>query len=790
MRIKEVSCQWFAGVRNRHIALEPGINVVYGPNESGKSTMVNLISGTLFQNAKLSNRDSRDKTFRARFFPGTKRGKTTEVDTIDGEIVLEADGETYTLRKRWGEDPSCTLSFSDGLIRNPDAISARLKEVLCYGEGVYTELLLSPRSDAGKTLESILNNASRSDARTEILDVLSQTFAESDGVSLDAIEAAMKKEINDIAGKHWDESRDEPERKAGGGRWSRDVGSVMAAYYEWKDAETRQKELEEKETALEQAELRYREQNGRYLLAKKELENFQRIANRLSLREAKKQQLDDLREKLQKRKADFTAWPQTEMALERGRTLQTEKLQREALDRYQAVLEIQKELETVDQSILERPCPDDAEINSVQSALRKISKLENQLCGMNLTAEMELFGAHPVEIRSVRTGELLPTEGGKASLTEAVTITVPDVMRMVLAPANVNVAETEENLRRLSEEIEESFRRYGVDSLEALRKYADDYRKTQNRVYEIRRRLEEKLAGRKLEDLEAGVVTTVRARAEIDEDAARLCGPTPLDVFALLKKEKLETLEKEYESISALDGQKKALETRITQLLAQEEETIPEEYLSVRDPQAHLSSLQEAQDRWQELRDAALKARAAAMTEWNSAQESQTEDIWQQVQEARRRFDEKRELLRHWRHIQRVFEEEKDAIQTDPTALLAESFARYLSLISGGYMDGTLPEAGKLELAVYSGDWLMDFGKLSEGTKDTVSLAYRLAVLDQLFPEGGGVIVLDDSFAEMDAGRTMQSVALVRECAKRHQVIFLTCKEELARQLEGNLIRL
>lgn len=409
---------------------------------------------------------------------------------------------------------------------------------------------------------------------------------------------------------------------------------------------------------------------------------------------------------------------------------------------------------------------------------------------MNLTAEMELFGAHPVEIRSVRTGELLPTEGGKASLTEAVTITVPDVMRMVLAPANVNVTETEENLRRLSEEIEEIFRRYGVDSLEALRKYADDYRKTQNRVCEIRRRLEEKLAGRKLEDLEAGVVTTVRARAEIDEDAARLCGPTPLDVFVLLKKEKLETLEKEYESISALDGQKKTLETRIAQLLTQEEETIPEEYLSVRDPQAHLSSLREAQDRWQELRDAALKARAAAMTEWNSAQESRTEDIWQQVQEARRRFDEKRELLRHWRHIQRVFEEEKDAIQTDPTALLAESFARYLSLISGGSMDGTLPEAGKLELAVYSGDWLMDFGKLSEGTKDTVSLAYRLAVLDQLFPEGGGVIVLDDSFAEMDAGRTMQSVALVRECAKRHQVIFLTCKEELARQLEGNLIRL
>lgn len=108
-----------------------------------------------------------------------------------------------------------------------------------------------------------------------------------------------------------------------------------------------------------------------------------------------------------------------------------------------------------------------------------------------------------MEIRSVRTGELLPTEDGKASLTEAVTITISDVMRMVLAPANVNVDGIQENTRRLSEGTNEIFRRYGVGSPEALQKYADDYQKTRNKVYEIQRRLEEKLAGHKLEDLEA-----------------------------------------------------------------------------------------------------------------------------------------------------------------------------------------------------------------------------------------------------------------------------------------------
>ena len=91
---------------------------------------------------------------------------------------------------------------------------------------------------------------------------------------------------------------------------------------------------------------------------------------------------------------------------------------------------------------------------------------------------------------------------------------------------------------------------------------------------------------------------------------------------------------------------------------------------------------------------------------------------------------------------------------------------------------------------IYSGNNLLDYKKLSEGTKETVSLAFRLAVLDHLFPDGGGVIVFDDPFANMDAERTAQSCELIKECAKQHQVLFLTCKEEYIDMLNGNLIRI
>lgn len=51
MKIKNLSCTQFAGVRDRTISFSDGINVVYGKNESGKSTMANLIARTLFQKA-------------------------------------------------------------------------------------------------------------------------------------------------------------------------------------------------------------------------------------------------------------------------------------------------------------------------------------------------------------------------------------------------------------------------------------------------------------------------------------------------------------------------------------------------------------------------------------------------------------------------------------------------------------------------------------------------------------------------------------------------------------------
>lgn len=121
---------------------------------------------------------------------------------------------------------------------------------------------------------------------------------------------------------------------------------------------------------------------------------------------------------------------------------------------------------------------------------------------------------------------------------------------------------------------------------------------------------------------------------------------------------------------------------------------------------------------------------------------------------------------------------------------IVDSFARYLGIISAGRVSSEFTDASKLNMNIYSSDNRLDFRKLSEGTKETVSLAFRLAVFDHLFPDGGGIIVFDDPFTDMDAERAAQSCELIKECASRHQVIFLTCREDYLGMLNGNNIRL
>lgn len=791
MKITKIACEEFAGIRDKSVALESGINVICGKNESGKSTLVNLISRTLFQNVKLNKRTDRD--FIDTYLPAARKGSAIVSDSADGRISFETDSGEYTLTKVWGADERCVLSTPDGVIRNQERIDEVLKEVLVYGEGVYADMLLSSQRNTDAALQTILDASKKTDAKAELADAVSQAFAESDGISVDAIEQAIQRKLDEVAGSHWDYERAQPVRKTGGGRWARGAGQILEAYYAVDEAKAAMNELSRLEADADSTAGDYAAKDAAVAVAEEEYTLFSAYAGQLAVQQERKDKIARLDKELKRIDSALAEWPKLADSLVRARALLEEKANRGTLNQYERAKACANELKALEADAANSPCPTDEEIKCVRLAQRSITRLENMLCGINLNAAIKLADGHDVIITSLRTGERISVNDGAAAIHEAVKITVPNVMEMQLSPANVDVAKVEAELNEHRSRAAEIFARYAVTSVEALEDLANKASAAKTKAESVSARLSLLLGNTTMDALEAaaGAISgAVRGENEIERELALVCVNRDPVRYVAASETIIGGYADEYGSVNELKV--KRLEVENALLKAKQAmsgaEDIPAEYAAISDPDGHLASLSRELKRKREVRETALTVKTAAASRLESFMDSSSENPREVLEQAQRRFDEAKKLLDHWMHIAEVFKAQKESIHDNPMQDVAAHFAEYLSLITDGRVSSEFPMPDKLNMNIYSANRLLDYGKLSEGTKETVSLAFRLAVLEHLFPEGGGVIVLDDPFADMDDERAAQASRLVKACAQRHQVIFLTCHEEYLPMLDGNNI--
>ena len=134
----------------------------------------------------------------------------------------------------------------------------------------------------------------------------------------------------------------------------------------------------------------------------------------------------------------------------------------------------------------------------------------------------------------------------------------------------------------------------------------------------------------------------------------------------------------------------------------------------------------------------------------------------------------------------RIYEQTLIAITAAEAATMQKA-ARYLerrmgadmARITGGRYDRVRVDENDLDITVWSPEreaWV-GASQLSKGTGDQLYLAARLGLVRQVTQDRRPPLVFDDPFVTFDDERALRAFELLRELAADHQVLYLTCSD-------------
>ncbi len=835
MKLKEVQCDQFAGLNRNDpastIKFGDGLNLIVGDNEQGKSTMVDLIYYLLFKDVKLDTRS--DKEFIARYFPQKTTGRAGDV--IDGALVFEDEEGECCIRKEWEKKGGiCRLTLPDGtLIRDPDALKQYLRDTLPYQEGIYGEIVFASQKRQLNCVKSIMEGLNRDKAtkdklqqtRETLFSVLNRAALETGGVALDELEKQIEQRLTQY-NAHWDDRMELPEGGVKRGihnKWKKEVGLILQAYYEMEEVRGKLRKAEADEETCEEITDRICSLEKVKELRTAEKEEFSGVRTALKTRCILLEKLTDQTERIREMENVLQEWPKLSGQIAQAQALKEQRNQVTLLRQYEQADRIRINREATAGRLQQMMPVTQEDIDTYRKAQRRKAGLEGKMSGLSLVARIQMRGDNPVHVSQLESGKKLVADGNEFQINAAVEIEIPEVMKMQLLPQDVDVDALREEIKACDVVMNHIMDQYKTDSCDKLEEMKTLYQQCQFEMERLDAQWDQILGGADWESLKkAGeaarqkysLETTGEMRQsehsletageetaheyspetaahtdcpeteeqlpnssldpdEIDDSIRALCGAgVSLEEYLGGRKAKQSDYEAKYHSIEELKKQKETLEQELgqTQKEADEANQIPDKYKRIPDPDRYLTELNEEV---KELEEDIRQSNARKNELSRSMDEVAAEEYAELLEEKVQTYEKTRKAYRHWKHISEVFQELKEQSSDNPVQDIEDHFRKYLAEISQDALDASMDE--KMEIDLASGTRRLTYDTLSDGTKDTIALAFRLAMLEHLFPEGNGLAVFDDPFTDMDPGRVRQACRLVQKFAERNQVIFTTC---------------
>ena len=123
MIIKELKINHFGKFHQKDITLNPGVNIIYGGNEAGKSTIHHFIHAMLFGVERLRGKGAANDEY-TRYFPW-ENGQAYE-----GMMVIEHEGNSWRLYRDFHKDHQVFRVFNHQTGEEVHLATGRIDELI------------------------------------------------------------------------------------------------------------------------------------------------------------------------------------------------------------------------------------------------------------------------------------------------------------------------------------------------------------------------------------------------------------------------------------------------------------------------------------------------------------------------------------------------------------------------------------------------------------------------------------------------------------------------------------
>jgi DNA repair protein SbcC/Rad50 len=803
MILKRVHLFPFAGQVDRAINFTPGLNVICGPNEVGKSTIFYAIQQVLFVSAHIGVRDFQREI--ERFIP------IGGGDTITVELEFEHDGACYILRRMWGATQSEELKLPGGnIVTDGEAIDEQLKIVLPVNEGTCRSVLMAYQAGLTQTLKDLREHP---DAMQTLGMVLRRAVYETDDVSVEQFRAKIEERFVQYFSR-WNRTDREPETR--GRRFQREVGEILRAFYDWEDLQQELDNVHGYEDELMRLNNLIAECGGQVIEDEQFVQENQIIVDDAGERQLLASRLRELDVEIKDLKQANNDWPVAELQTRelRGQLPQLEEKRvaleeeersvrewSEKKEKYEQFLRVQKiknQLDEMRERQAETPGVTSQEIAELQGLDVQFRELKASIgasqLSLKITAKNEMAVVIQEDMGECREEELESDGILQVQAENRLQIEHPD-WKIELVSGEGNAEEIIRQCDQLHELLQQKFAELKVQNLEEANNLHVKYDRACREVEQLESRMNEELDNETWDTLSVqgaeacvrtsdrpldGIVIELaevrreieRREEKLDEEEARLAE----------LKDKYDDQDQLINTLAKYTIQRSEVDTQFDALVP-----LPE---GVEDLDEFVTEFKRRRIKLEENKEQINELKLSRAEHQRNEPEFSVEEMERRVVEAEERYER---VLYQGEAIGRIYDvtqtliEEMDA---DTFEGLETDMIRNVSAMTEGRYSAVDIEEGLPRGFIRQDGAVLPYDRLSAGTKDIFGLSLRLAMASHFLEGAGGFFMLDDPLVELDPRRQENGAQLVADFAKEKQTLLFTCHPNHADMLEGNRIDL